>query len=693
MPSEVDDLAELLLTTATKMAVPPEAPTTLQPVQTAPDVKVHAKPQTSVGYDVHQPAPSVGTKSEMCRPNTYCEQPVLSPASVDVSGSCKYTCRCIQNHRRKPRLSKDQPLSCPPSSEDYGASLPMLSPGAATLLNIDKALAPKGPSPLPAELYLGHGRFQLMILACAQLSVAVDAYQRLSARLLAPPVDHWCRPPEEYAHMSTELWRNVGVPLGSDGRYNQCAIYEQPFVDRQHSHKRSVVPCNEWDYDLTPGVQTVVSRWNLVCEKAWQVTLVAVYNILSGSVMLPLAGQLSDKVGRRNVINVCVILAMCAGLATSYASSFVAFVVSRLFVGASLSALHANTMVLLFELVTPSNRDLYCSIAHFGFVVGSVVASALEGLVLDVQIVEAVAIMPASLLVVCLYAVEDSPMWLLATWNFDRAKKSLLWISRINGVTVVSLDTPGLEQQYKLKQTEEQPLLHRVSVLDMLINEYLRKRVCLMMCVWFCLLFAMQGVWQHTPRHTDFWLLLTAVVPRTAALPAAYTLLRSSSRKAALGMCVALSCCLSFGLAFLTLLAPPKNKNVVTLFCELTLSSLVMAYTVVILHSLEMFPTVLRTMAVCTVLSVGRIGAALSAGIEAAAERLHRSVPLFLGALSLVVVQVVLVSLPETKYSQLPNTLYDLEADVVKHVVLDILQNSTQNATVEATKTNSTEGN
>ncbi|KAH6922408.1 hypothetical protein HPB50_013521 [Hyalomma asiaticum] len=79
-------------------------------------------------------------------------------------------------------------------------------------------------------------------------------------------------------------------------------------------------------------------------------------------------------------------------------------------------------------------------------------------------------------------------------------------------------------------------------------------------------------------------------------------------------------------------------------------------------------------MAVCTVIATGRVGAALSIGIDGTLEHFHRSAPLFLGALSLVAAQVALVDLPETKYSRLPNTLYDLEANVVKQVVLDILQ-------------------
>ncbi|XP_077547842.1 organic cation/carnitine transporter 2-like [Haemaphysalis longicornis] len=540
---------------------------------------------------------------------------------------------------------------------------------------MESALAPKGPRLPSADL--GHGRFQLMILACAQLSVAVDAYQALCSRLLTPPVDHWCRPPPEFAHMNPDLWRNVALPLGSDGRFNQCAVYEQlsPSVrEYETDTERRARLCNEWNYELPRGVQTMASRWNLVCDYAWHVTLVEVFNIICGLVMLPLAGQLSDKTGRRTIAICCVVLAMCAALALAYANSLAVFAVSRAFVGASVSSLRVNTIVLLFEVTTKCFRVFYCCLAQAGLLLGSLAATTLEGAgVLDMRVVAIIGIMPTLLLVFCFHALEESPVWHLSMWKFDEAKDVLISMSRANGITVI-MNVPVLERQFDIRRKEEVPALRSSCVLDMLTNEVLRGRVVRAFCVWFCLFFSMHAVWQHTPRHTNVWLLLTAVVPRAAALPAAYALMRTFSRKQALAMCVALSCCLAFGLAFVLLLSPPSSKVLLTLLCELTLASLGMTYTVVIIHSLELFPTMLRTMAVCTLLSCGRIGAAVATAIALPAQRLHSSAPLFLVTLSLLIAQVALISLPETKHGTLLHTLYDLEVDVIKQTVMDILQ-------------------
>lgn len=115
-------------------------------------------------------------------------------------------------------------------------------------------------------------------------------------------------------------------------------------------------------------------------------------------------GQLSDKAGRRSIINCCALFAMCAGMAVAYADSLVFFAVFRMFVGASTSALRVNTLVLLFEASALPYRDRYCSLVQLGLLLGSTLVTALEaGGVLNIAVIAIVSIMPASLLAFSFY--------------------------------------------------------------------------------------------------------------------------------------------------------------------------------------------------------------------------------------------------------------------------------------------------
>ncbi|XP_065296065.1 solute carrier family 22 member 15-like isoform X4 [Dermacentor albipictus] len=75
---------------------------------------------------------------------------------------------------------------------------------------------------------LGHGAFQRRIMACSLLSMVVLLCHSLAYRAIASPVDHWCARPAAFGAMPVPLWRNVAIPVESDGSFSQCTVYEPP---------------------------------------------------------------------------------------------------------------------------------------------------------------------------------------------------------------------------------------------------------------------------------------------------------------------------------------------------------------------------------------------------------------------------------------------------------------------------------
>lgn len=109
---------------------------------------------------------------------------------------------------------------------------------------------------------LGHGRFQLRVLFCAHLSLVMLLFHNWSAHVLTQPVDHWCKPPALFAHLTRDQWLNVSVPVVEDSHGNrhhsQCAMYDLSTIVFNGS--RLEVPCDAWDYDLPPDSNTMVSK-------------------------------------------------------------------------------------------------------------------------------------------------------------------------------------------------------------------------------------------------------------------------------------------------------------------------------------------------------------------------------------------------------------------------------------------------
>ncbi|KAH8027491.1 hypothetical protein HPB51_007024 [Rhipicephalus microplus] len=109
---------------------------------------------------------------------------------------------------------------------------------------------------------VGHGCSQLRILFCAHLSLVMVLFHDWSTYVLTRPVDHWCKPPALFAHLTRDQWLNVSVPVVEDSQGNrhhsQCAMYDLSTIVFNGS--RLEVPCDGWDYDLPADASTVVSK-------------------------------------------------------------------------------------------------------------------------------------------------------------------------------------------------------------------------------------------------------------------------------------------------------------------------------------------------------------------------------------------------------------------------------------------------
>lgn len=438
------------------------------------------------------------------------------------------------------------------------------------------------------------------------------------------------------------------------------------------SDVRRVVPCEEWDYELPPGVETIQSQWNLVCERRWYTALATIYYTLGGFLFVPLLAQLSDKMGRKSVIYGCIVWAVVACELAFSSGSFAIFVLSRMLLAASVSTLKMITFILLFEITTPEYRDYYCSIAQLGLVTGSVVVAVLGNFILDRRVIGVVGIMPTSLLVFSFYAVEESPRWLLATWDYHGLGRVLPWISRVNKL---DLTMPGTEEQFKNKREEEMTDLLRFTIIDLFRNVALRARTIALCGVWFCLLFSLFGMWHTIPKASSSWFVLLFTVPRAASVPVSYALLKLYDRKTALGLALPLSC----GLAFVLCLSRFQT-DVARLLHELTLSSILLTVFLVDTYSLELYPTVMRSIGVCAPMLCGRVGAAISFFLDDLSGHTHPSTLPLMITFCMICARVLLKWLPETKGRKIPDSLSEIEADMVKHMVIDIVQQSHHSA-------------
>ncbi|KAK8758775.1 hypothetical protein V5799_003593 [Amblyomma americanum] len=283
-------------------------------------------------------------------------------------------------------------------------------------------------------LILGHGRLQQLALLSSILSLILLLMHAFAYRLIGRPVDHWCQPPPDFRDLPALQWKNVAIPVLADGSFSRCTVYDPPVPDDSQEERR-VVPCDRWDYDTTDIGNSVVSMWDLVCEHSWLYYISSSVYMLGSLCLVPVAGIMADRVGRRPVILASAATMLLATVAAGSTQAFGVFLMARFVVSATASATNVLNFIVLYELTGNEHRALYILLANsVGTTVTPAVYEVLSLLHPTWRLSHALFVAASAIVLAWCYSLEESPVWQLATWRVRQAESTMLQAARSHGV-------------------------------------------------------------------------------------------------------------------------------------------------------------------------------------------------------------------------------------------------------------------
>ncbi|KAM9233989.1 solute carrier family 22 member 23 [Dugong dugon] len=185
--------------------------------------------------------------------------------------------------------------------------------------------------------------------------------------------------------------------------------------------------CHAWDYGIRSGlVQNVVSKWDLVCDNAWKVHI-AKFSLLVGLIFgYLITGCIADWVGRRPVLLFSIIFILIFGLTVALSVNVTMFSTLRFFEGFCLAGIILTLYALRIELCPPGKRFMITMVASFVAMAGQFFMPGLAALCRDWQVLQALIICPFLLMLLYWSVFPESLRWLMATQQFDAAKKLIL---------------------------------------------------------------------------------------------------------------------------------------------------------------------------------------------------------------------------------------------------------------------------
>ncbi|XP_068003633.1 solute carrier family 22 member 2-like isoform X1 [Melanerpes formicivorus] len=463
---------------------------------------------------------------------------------------------------------------------------------------------------------------------------------------------------EEQLNHTVPEWHGHGVGFSS-----RCRRYEVDWnatgiscTDPLYSlmGNRTTVPldlCQDgWVYD-SPGT-SLVTEFNLVCEDSWKLDLFQSCvnaGFFIGSMSI---GYIADRFGRKLCLLATIFINAVSGVLMALAPSYAWTVIFRLLQGLVSKGGWLTGYVLIAEFVGSTYRRAVGITYQLAFSLGLLVLTALAYVIPHWRWLQLTVTLPNFFLLLTYWCLPESPRWLIAQKQNDKAMEVIKYIAKGNKRKLpLSFQSLSYEDEVgeKLKP----------SFLDLVRTTQMRKYTFILMYSWFTSSVLYQGLIMHMGIasgnvYLDF--LYSALVE----FPAAFILMLTLDR---IGRRYPWSAAnlIAGGACLLTALMPDTLYWLKMAAACLGRMGITMCYEIICLVNPELYPTFLRNLGVLVCSSLCDLGGIITPFLVYRLAELWHELPLVIFAVISLINGGLVLLLPEMKGKSLPETIEDAE--------------------------------
>ena len=328
-------------------------------------------------------------------------------------------------------------------------------------------------------------------------------------------------------------------------------------------------------------------------------------------------GRLADRIGRRPVLMMAVLVDACFGIASAFAPDFTWLLVLRFLTGIGVGGTLPVDYTMMAEFLPAERRGRWLVLLESFWAVGTILLAVLALVALrwgdDAwRAIFFVTGIPALVGVVLRLSIPESPMYLNRSGNAEGARAVLERIARVNGRNE---PIPALQPEHPVKRS-----------LAALFDGSLRRRSVALFLAWALISIAYYGVFVYLPvrlsaegfgfmRGQEFLILLALVQLPGFAL-SAYGVERWGRRPTLVGfLLLSAAGCLCYSLGSTTPVV--VGSTLLMSFALLGTWGALYAFTP------EVYPTELRASGMGTAGAVARFGGLFAPAIVAPVMATH----------------------------------------------------------------------
>ena len=163
-----------------------------------------------------------------------------------------------------------------------------------------------------------------------------------------------------------------------------------------------------------------------------------------------LAGGPSERIGRKKMLMVTALLFFIGAIGSALADTFTVFIAFRMLGGVAVGAASALSPVYIAELAPPADRGRLVSVNQLAIVIGILLAFFSNYFLVNTgannwRWMLGVGAVPATLFLLCLFFVPESPRWLLGK---GRRTEALAALHRVVSPAEANAELAQIEQSF-----------------------------------------------------------------------------------------------------------------------------------------------------------------------------------------------------------------------------------------------------
>ncbi|XP_075172848.1 solute carrier family 22 member 13-like [Anomaloglossus baeobatrachus] len=498
------------------------------------------------------------------------------------------------------------------------------------------------------------GRFQKSLVFMLCFLSFFNAFHMFGTVFLQISVPHHCNTSwilENSPNITEEDQLNLTIPRNEHGSYEKCVMYSPVDWDIESIQRYGLndsEDCqNGWVYDTSQQKSTLVTEFDLVCHRKEQTDIcqsIYMLGILLGSFIF---GHLGDRIGRRPVILISILLMLAFGLGAAFVADFYVFMVLRCFVGIAMAGVLINNVVLVAEWVGPSHRAYATITGHVCFAIGLMVLAGIGFAIRNWRLLQIACAAPTALLVFYIWFLPESPRWLLTKGKNEKAKDLLQKAAHMN-----KRELP----EHILKQLQEEKQTKSGNMIDLFKTPTLTKRTLIMCLVWFVNSLVYYGLSLNVGSF-GFDIYLTQLIFGAVEIPArlgSMFMVQFFGRRLSQSLSLLLG-----GTACLIITAIPKELSVgITVLAVIGKFATASSYSVCYIYAAELFPTIIRQNGVGLCSMSARIGGII-APLIILLDKFHPAIPMAIYGSGPIIGGLFCFLLPETQGRELQDHTFE----------------------------------